>query len=127
MLYQKHFDAKKVQVWVRAGESFLFLHTKPERGGRWQPVTGHVEKGETEWDAATREVFEETGFSGMLRSLEMSFFYQARGLWYRESGFVMLVDPAPVILDSHEHDASSWQVQEGLYPLQRCMMQQAAL
>jgi dATP pyrophosphohydrolase len=29
----------------------------------WQPVTGGIERGETAWQAAAREVFEETGLS----------------------------------------------------------------
>jgi dATP pyrophosphohydrolase len=42
---------------------FLLLRRHPSRtlGGVWQPVTGGIEKGETAWRAAAREVLEETG------------------------------------------------------------------
>lgn len=62
----------KVQVWLyvrtlsrRSPLRVLLLKTKPSRGAFWQPVTGHVENGETLLQAAKREACEETGL--MLR------------------------------------------------------------
>lgn len=44
---------------------FLLLRRSPDRTlpGVWQPVTGGVERGETAWQAAAREVLEETGLT----------------------------------------------------------------
>jgi lipoyl(octanoyl) transferase len=39
----------------------LLLQRSAERGGFWQPVTGRIEPGETEEQAARRELHEETG------------------------------------------------------------------
>lgn len=46
----------------RGRAEFLLLRRGPERSlpGIWQPVTGGIERGETAWRAAVREVFEET-------------------------------------------------------------------
>lgn len=57
------------------GSEFLLLLRSPERymGGTWQPVTGGVEAGETAWQAALREMGEETGLTPLR-------FYQADGV-----------------------------------------------
>ncbi len=46
---------------------YLLLKRIPSRGGFWQPVSGRVEEGESELDAAKREVIEETGIEDFLR------------------------------------------------------------
>jgi dATP pyrophosphohydrolase len=61
---------------------FLLLRRSPHRrtlGGVWQPVTGGVERGETAWQAAAREVREETGLEPMRWwALEhLSIYYEA--------------------------------------------------
>ena len=48
----------------------LLLRRVPERGGFWQPVTGRIEAGESSGACAERELREETGFEGPVRSLE---------------------------------------------------------
>lgn len=42
-----------------AGPLFLLVHSK--RSGRWGFPKGHIEEGESEIEAAGREIFEETG------------------------------------------------------------------
>lgn len=57
---------RKIQVIIFRQTSnleILMLKVIPERGGFWQCVTGKVEAGEDEIDAAFREVREETGIS----------------------------------------------------------------
>ena len=45
-----------------SGYEFLLLKCTPERGGRWQPITGSVESTDASIkDAAYREMLEETG------------------------------------------------------------------
>ncbi|MBY0470947.1 NUDIX domain-containing protein [bacterium] len=52
---------KKVQVWIHWNQQWvLILKTIPERGSMWQPVTGHVEPGESSEQGAVREATEET-------------------------------------------------------------------
>ena len=58
---------RKIQVIIfrkNPNLEILMLKVIPERGGFWQCVTGKVEEGEDEMDAAFREVREETGISG---------------------------------------------------------------
>lgn len=58
---------RKIQVIIfrkNPNMEILMLKVIPERGGFWQCVTGKVEEGEEEMDAAFREVREETGISG---------------------------------------------------------------
>ncbi len=54
----------EVHVFRRRGRriEFLLLRRSAERtlAGIWQPVTGGIERGETAWRAAAREVLEET-------------------------------------------------------------------
>jgi len=40
---------------------YLVLKRTEQDGGWWQPVTGHIEPGESERDAALREIREEIG------------------------------------------------------------------
>jgi len=48
-------------VFVRRGGEFLVVHRSPAGGGYWHSIAGGVEPGETELEAATRELREETG------------------------------------------------------------------
>jgi lipoyl(octanoyl) transferase len=56
------FDLRTVSVVpVGADGRVLLLRRSAERGGFWQQVTGRIEPGESEDQAARRELFEETG------------------------------------------------------------------
>lgn len=54
---------KVMVVPVRMGRDWevLVLRRPPAKGGLWAPVTGNVEKGESDRGAAARELEEETG------------------------------------------------------------------
>jgi dATP pyrophosphohydrolase len=52
----------QVYVWIVEGSRVLLFKRSPERNGFWQGVTGAPLVGETLSQAATRELFEETGF-----------------------------------------------------------------
>ncbi|ABS26202.1 lipoate-protein ligase B [Anaeromyxobacter sp. Fw109-5] len=55
-------DLRTVSVVpVGADGRVLLLRRSEARGGFWQPVTGRIEPGESEADAARRELWEETG------------------------------------------------------------------
>lgn len=51
----------EVLVFVRRGAEVLVVHRAPELGGYWHSIAGGVEAGETELEAAIRELHEETG------------------------------------------------------------------
>ncbi len=56
-------------VPVREDGRVLLLQRTAERGGFWQPVTGHVEAGESAAAAARRELREETGADAAVEDL----------------------------------------------------------
>ncbi len=61
----------QVQVVSRTsdGPRILALRRGEDRGGCWQPVTGHVEAGEAPAAAARRELLEETGLEAAVEPL----------------------------------------------------------
>ncbi len=65
----------EVLVVVRRGGDFLVVHRSPENDAYWHLVAGGVEAGETPFDAATRELEEETGLVARVEPLEESFVY----------------------------------------------------
>ncbi|MBS4167589.1 NUDIX domain-containing protein [Parachlamydia sp. AcF125] len=80
--------------------------------GSWQPVTGSIEKGETAWEAALREIQEET-------QLQPDRFYAAEVVEiyyevYRDAVvtvpvFVAFIEtPQEVTISPAEHDAFLW-------------------
>jgi len=46
------------------GEQVLLTHRCPDLGGFWHAVAGGVETGEADYEAAERELLEETGLDG---------------------------------------------------------------
>lgn len=109
---------KKVQVWIHARDEesgerrVLLLQTTPERKSIWQPVTGGVEEGEEQDQAAHREAREETGFNGDLgapRALGFEFFFQSpRGQAEERCYAWELPRCLQPILDPREHVAYAW-------------------
>ena len=51
----------EIMAFIRRGEEFLVLHRSPARESYWHTVAGAVEPGETAFEAAMRELREETG------------------------------------------------------------------
>ena len=76
----------------------------------WQGVAGKIEAGETSWEAAIRELKEETGFEPvrMFVADHVSKFYEAHGDWVNlVPVFGIEVDDEEVIL-SDEHCEFKW-------------------
>jgi 8-oxo-dGTP pyrophosphatase MutT (NUDIX family) len=62
-----HRLTSRVLLFDRDGRVLLFLTKAPDTSGvsRWLTPGGGVDKGETQADAVYRELFEETGLSGI--------------------------------------------------------------
>jgi len=99
------------------GIEYLLLKRLPERNGYWQPITGGLEEGETQIEALSREIKEETGIENLLRVIE--------GLYYFEFSdpnlnkeYVYGVEVSPkeeIVLDGKEHSEYRWcSVQDAL-------------
>ena len=79
--------------------------------GDWQGVHGHIEPGEPAWQAALRELDEETGIdpSDWFRLIRVASFYEpATDAVYLVPGFVALAAPGAVVRLSAEHQAAAW-------------------
>ena len=83
-----------------------------ERGGKWQPITGGVEEGETLEKAARREIREETGLAEVdaLIHTEYSFTFYSRtkGLTMHEHVFGARMASVSSIRLSTEHTDYKW-------------------
>jgi 8-oxo-dGTP pyrophosphatase MutT (NUDIX family) len=89
---------------------YLLLKRLPEKNGFWQPITGGLEEGETQMEALSREIEEETGIKNLLRVIE--------GLYYFEffdpnlnKEYVYGVEVSAeekVVLDGKEHSEYRW-------------------
>jgi dihydroneopterin triphosphate diphosphatase len=66
---------REVIVFVRRGDELLVVHRSPENGAYWHSIAGGVEDGETDTDAAVRELREETGLHAHVEALHRPFEY----------------------------------------------------
>jgi len=64
-----------VIVFVRRGHEVLVVHRSPANGAYWHSVSGGVEDGETDEEAAVRELREETGLETSVEPLHRPFDY----------------------------------------------------
>jgi lipoyl(octanoyl) transferase len=108
-----------IKVLVHDTDRVLLLHRRPERGNFWQPITGAIEDGESAFDAARREVLEETGSTGEPEAMgfTQSFMIDSQYLASRfaspiiasEVGFKTAFDSQRAIqMDADEHDEYGW-------------------
>lgn len=110
-------DANMVSVNVlrRWGDSAEFLFVRRSRGeylaGTWQAVYGKILPTETAWQAALRELREETGLTPQklyfLDAVE-TFYIPERDLICHCVAFVAEVSPNAQVRLNDEHDAFEW-------------------
>ena len=108
-----------IKVLVHDEKRILLLHRRPERGNFWQPITGSIEKDELPFDAAQRELHEETGNGAVPESMNLtqSFMIESQFLAARyplpiiasEVAFTARLDSRlPIRMDAEEHDEFGW-------------------
>lgn len=96
----------------RGGVRHLLLRRTGKRlRGHWQMIAGKIEKGETAWQAALREIREETGLH--VRELYAAdtveiFYAPAQDLIDLTPVFVAVVPSKACVELSREHDAFAW-------------------
>jgi 8-oxo-dGTP pyrophosphatase MutT (NUDIX family) len=106
---------------VVAGERGTLLHLH-RRLGRWLQPGGHIDEGETPWDAARRETLEETGLSAGHPSdgpylLQLDVHEAALGHTHLDMRYLLLgpdADPSPPPEESQDVRWYRWEEAEEL-------------
>lgn len=95
------------------GHEALQLRRAPGEplGGAWSVVRGGIEGDETAWQAALRELREETGLMPIefyqLDTIDLFYLASNDALWH-VPGFCAVVDREAVVTLNEEHDAFRW-------------------
>lgn len=95
----------------RAARHLLIRRAGKRLRGHWEPIAGKIEKGETAWQTALRELLEETGLAAneLYSADTLEAFYSPRSdLIDLTPVFVAIVDEAARVRLSKEHDAFAW-------------------
>ena len=91
---------------------FLLLkRSSPYLHGTWQMVSGKIERGETAWQAALREIREETGLvpDRLYTASELELFYDCHENCIRlVPVFVAFIDSQQSVVLSSEHSEYKW-------------------
>ena len=103
---------KVMVVPLRMGSDWevLVLKRGPSKGSVWAPVTGNVDAGETDAQAAARELEEETGLAGASALFPTEFVnsFSKGDERFTESVWAAVVRPGVKVKLSSEHVASQW-------------------
>jgi dATP pyrophosphohydrolase len=92
---------------------FLQLRRAPHEslGGAWSTIRGGIHDGETAWQAARRELAEETGLTPrdfyQLDTIDNFYLVDGDTLWHAP-GFCALVNREVQVVLNEEHDAFRW-------------------
>ncbi|MCV0425201.1 MAG: NUDIX domain-containing protein [Roseibium sp.] len=96
---------------VGADYEVLLLKRTQSLAGEWCQVAGSIEDGETAWQAALRELEEETGLTPIsLYSADTceQFYEAARDAITMAPVFVAYIDPGHAVHLNHEHSEYRW-------------------
>jgi 8-oxo-dGTP pyrophosphatase MutT (NUDIX family) len=97
--------ADEVLIAVRRGDEFLVLLRSPEKRGYWHLAGGRVEEGESDADAAARELLEETELAAAtLEDLGDDLGYNGRSV----HAFATEAPPGWEPILNEEHDSLRW-------------------
>ncbi len=115
-----HKRPESVLVIVHTVQSEVLLLRRKQPADFWQSVTGSLEWGETTWQAACRELMEETGLEAAdLSDCNQSHYFTIYPMWRHryapgtsencEHVFCLqLPAPTAVLLDGREHQDYCW-------------------
>ena len=101
------------------GEFLLLKRTSKYLSGIWQPVTGRIDGNETAWQAALREVKEETGLTPdrFYSSNRVESFYEiSQNCISLAPVFVAFIDAGSEVKLSSEHSEYQWCTAEQAQP-----------
>jgi len=119
----------------RSGGAWEYLLLRYRTGGHWSFSKGHVEAGESDWQAALRELCEETGLHGI--EPIPGFYHQVRYRFHRgeqpvdkQVSYFLAASPHANAVLSGEHTELGWfpyaQARERLtYDTDRRLLDQA--
>src|SRR5215469_3627680 len=99
-------------VFRRAPEGRLWLLL--DYGRHWDYPKGHLEKGETSWQAALRELREETGIRKVVRvgdfKQKITYFFASprKGRIFKTVTYFIGETPIKEVTLSHEHSGFAW-------------------
>jgi dihydroneopterin triphosphate diphosphatase len=96
---------------IEQDHELLLLRRAGTLAGEWCQIAGKIEPGETAWQAALRELEEETGLSAeCLYSADIceQFYEPERDAIALAPVFVAFVSSSAVVTLNHEHDAHRW-------------------
>ncbi len=95
---------------VAGGRVYLIL----DYGKHWDYAKGHLEKGETPWQAAVRELSEETGITQVRRvgrfqqDMHYEFYSPRKGLVRKRVTFFLAETSEEIVCLSQEHVGYAW-------------------
>ena len=121
----------EVAIVVRRGSEFLVLLRAPDRGGYWHLPAGGVEAGESESEAAARELAEETGLRAPVRDLALELGYDGPAGHVRVGAFAAEAPAGWEPLLDEEHVEHRWLAEQDAltllrYPEPRIALERAA-
>lgn len=98
---------------------YLVLKRSGEDGGWWQPITGHIEPGESEMETLRREIMEEIGVADLKYVSDQIYDYEYDTTEGRGRDRVYMVEIAAEqgVRLSHEHVRHKWADLEGALAL----------
>ena len=101
-----------VGCFIESDGEVLYLHRSPDRrqGGTWCVPGGKIDEGETVVQAIAREVFEETGISLPIESLQFRFqaFVRYAEYDFPYHVFSVVLNTRPDVRINPEHQAFQW-------------------
>lgn len=101
----------RIQPGKQKKVKFLLFKRPASQGDYWQFITGNIKQNETEIEAVSRELIEETGILKVENIIDTNIaftFQNQRGMIKSEKIFLVLLTKTPEIIISDEHEDFRW-------------------